>query len=67
MEKKGRLVFSFDAETNGLWGQAFALGALVYDESGAEVARFVGRCPIEGEVKEWVEANVLPQLSPACR
>lgn len=36
-------IFSFDGETNGLWGRAFAIGALVYDESGAEIARFVGR------------------------
>ena len=56
-------VFSFDAETNGLWGQAFAVGALVYGESGTEIARFVGRCPIEGEVDGWVAENVLPQLA----
>lgn len=56
-------VFSFDAETNGLWGQAFAIGALVYDENGVEIARFVGRLP-ETEVNdEWVRANVLPQLT----
>jgi hypothetical protein len=24
-------VFSFDAETNGLYGQAFSLAAIVYD------------------------------------
>lgn len=57
MEKK---IFSFDAETNGLWGQVFAIGAIVYD--GDEVARFVGRCPIVGEVNEWVKGNVLPQM-----
>ena len=56
-------IFSFDAETNGLWGQAFSVGALVYDESGAEVARFVGRCPIVGEVDSWVEENVLPKIA----
>lgn len=56
-------IFSFDAETNGLWGQAFAIGALVYDESGAEIARFVGRCPIEGEVDKWVAENVLPKIA----
>ena len=56
-------VFSFDAETNGLWGQAFAIGALVYDENGAEVARFVGRCPIKGTVDKWVEENVLPRIT----
>ena len=27
-------ILSFDAETDGLWGQPFAIGALVYDESG---------------------------------
>jgi hypothetical protein len=55
--------FSFDAETNGPWGQTFAIGALVYDESGAEMARFVGRCPIQGEVDPWVKDNVLPQIT----
>lgn len=56
-------VLSFDAETNGLWGQPFAIGALVYDENGVEVERFVGRCPIQGEVVPWVAENVLPQLA----
>lgn len=55
-------VFSFDAETNGLWGCPFSIAALVLDEAGAEVARFVGRCPIEGKTNEWVKDNVLPQL-----
>ena len=55
--------FSFDAETNGLWGQAFSIGALVYDENGVEVARFIGRCPIGGKVNEWVQENVLPQMA----
>lgn len=58
-----RKVFSFDAETNGLWGQAFAIGALVYDENGAEIARFVGRLPDTEVTDEWVRANVLPQLT----
>lgn len=56
-------LFSFDAETNGLWGQAFVIGALVYDENGTEIARFVGRCPIEGEVDKWVRDNVLPKIA----
>lgn len=62
-EKIGALprVFSFDAETNGLYGQAFMLAAVVTDESG-EIARFVGRCPIEGPVDGWVEKNVLPNV-----
>lgn len=59
MNKK---MFSFDAETNGLWGQAFAIGALVF-ENDVEVARFVGRCPIEGDVNSWVAENVIPQMT----
>lgn len=56
-------VFSFDAETNGLWGQAFAIGALVYDESGAEIARFVGRLPDTEVTDGWVRENVLPEIA----
>ena len=55
-------IFSFDAETNGLWGQAFSIAAIVYDESGMEIARFIGRCPIEGETNSWVAENVLPKM-----
>lgn len=54
-------VFSFDAETNGLWGQAFALAAVVR-ENGEEVAKFLGRCPIAEEINEWVAENVLPEM-----
>lgn len=63
MKELKKKCLSFDAETNGLWGEAFTIGALVYDEKGVEIARFVGRCPIRGEVNEWVEKNVLPQLA----
>jgi hypothetical protein len=55
-------IFSFDAETNGLWGRAFSLAAILYGEDGEEVARFVGRCPIQGDVNPWVRDNVLPQM-----
>lgn len=55
-------LLSFDAETNGLWGQAFAIGALVYDESGTEVTRFVGRLPDSAVTDEWVKENVLPKI-----
>jgi len=50
-------IFSLDAETNGLWGEAFSIGALVYDESGKEVAR-----SDEKVTNEWVKDNVLPQM-----
>ena len=54
---------SLDAETNGLWGKAFAIAAIAYDEKGEEVGRFIGRCPIEGEIDSFVKDNVLPQMT----
>lgn len=56
--KKMKKIFSFDAETNGLWGPAFAIGALVYDENGAEIARFVGRLPDEVVTDGWWLSSV---------
>lgn len=55
-------VFSFDAETNGLWGQPFSIAALVYDENGKETARFVGRLPDTEVTDAWTRENVLPQM-----
>lgn len=56
-------ILSLDAETNGLWGQAFSVAGIVYDEAGREIDRFVGRCPIEETVDSWVQDNVLPQMT----
>lgn len=56
-----RKIFSLDAETNGLWGTAFAIGAVVKEADGSEKT-FIGRCPIEGTPIEWVSENVLPQM-----
>ena len=54
-------VFSFDAETNGLYGQAFMLAAIVTVD-GEKVDEFVARCPIAETVDDWVQDNVLPQV-----
>ena len=54
-------VFSFDAETNGLWGRAFALSAIVY-EGGEVVATFTAYLGEEGVTDDWVRENVLPKL-----
>jgi hypothetical protein len=57
-------IFSFDAETNGLWGQAFAIGARVYDAASGEViAQFVGRCTLVHDIDEFVQDKVLPQMT----
>lgn len=63
VEAVDRAVISFDAETDGLWGQGFAIGALVYDEAGQEIDRFVGRLPDSVVTDPWVKENVLPQLN----
>lgn len=55
-------IFSFDAETDGLWGAAFAIAALVYDAAGKEIARFIGRLPDSAVTNDWVRENVLPTL-----
>lgn len=59
---KSQTIISFDAETNGLWGQAFSIAAVVYRD-GQEVDRFIGRCPISEEVNPWVAENVLPKMT----
>lgn len=59
MSKK---VLSFDAETDGLWGQAFAIAAVVL-ENGQEIARFIGRLPDSVVTNDWVKKNVLPALA----
>lgn len=53
----------FDLETNGLHGQAFAIGALVIDASGKVHSEFTARIPAEGKLDEWVKANVLPSIA----
>ena len=58
-------IFSFDAETNGLWGEAFSIAAVVKDTTTGEVKEFLGRCPIDVTqvaINPWVRENVLPQL-----
>ena len=55
-------VFSFDAETNGLWGPVFAIGAVLRD-GGTEISRFGGRCPIGGVPDPWVAEHVVPVIA----
>lgn len=55
-------VFSFDAETNGLWGEPFAIAATVTDPDGVEVASFSRRLPNAVVTNDWVKENVLPHI-----
>lgn len=51
-------IFSFDAETNGIWGEPFAIGAVVM-QHGRIIDQYVASCELENPV-EWVKDNVLP-------
>jgi hypothetical protein len=55
-------VFSFDAETDGLWGNPFAIAATVTSPDGVEVASFSRRLPNEAVTNQWVKENVLPNI-----
>lgn len=59
-----RTILSIDAETDGLWGDPFAVAAIVYQD-GVEVARCVGRLPNDQVGDRWVQKNVLPALGPS--
>ena len=52
----------FDIESNGLHGEAFAVGAVVMDVNSKVLDQFTGRCKIIGQVDPWVERNVLPAI-----
>lgn len=55
----GRLLFSLDAESNGLYGAVWAIGAVVLDGQ-AEVARFAGMVDPGVHVTEpWVQQHVV--------
>lgn len=56
-------LLSFDIESNGLHGEAFAVGAVVMSADGKIHAEFSGRCPIEEAVDPWVKANVIPAIT----
>lgn len=59
--KKTKLL-CLDVESNGLHGEAFAVGAVLIDCTGKILDEYSGRCPLKGEVDEWVQKNVLPVL-----
>lgn len=55
-------LLSFDLETNGLHGDAFAVGAMIMDSKGQIHEQFAGRSRLTSKVDPWVKANVLPAI-----
>lgn len=56
------MIFCVDAETNGLYGDVWAIGAVVADDAGKIVATFAGQIEYTGQ-NEWVRENVAPFVS----
>lgn len=54
-------IISLDVETDGLYGDGFAVGAYVF-ENGREIDRFVGIAEIERIQDPWVLENVVYAL-----
>lgn len=55
-------IFSFDVESDGLYGEGFAFGAVVMDQHGQEIAS-AEVCCVEGVHDAWVKENVLPHVA----
>ena len=53
-------LFSFDAETDGLYGPVWAIGAVVLDAAGNEVNSFAGQVSGGTLNDPWVIENVVP-------
>ena len=60
--------FSFDVETDGLYGEPFAIAAAVVDENGAVLDQFCEKCVSPGITDDWTKKNCLPYLGeiPDC-
>jgi hypothetical protein len=56
-------ILSFDVESNGLQGDAFAVAGLLIDENRNILTQLVVRTAILGPVDPWVSANVLGPMS----
>lgn len=56
-------ILSVDAESDGLYGDIFAIGAVVYDPAQGIIAQFGGKAKEWRVENEWVRENVLPVLT----
>ena len=56
-------ILSFDVESNGLHGEAFAVAGVVINDAGHTSSQIVLRCPIIGLVDPWVNDNVLEPMA----
>lgn len=55
-------IFSVDAETDGLYGDVWAIGAVVFDQGGAEIARFAGQVDSLDIADDFVCKEIVPYV-----
>lgn len=55
-------IFSVDAETDGLYGDVWAIGAVVVDAEGVEIARFAGQVDSADLTDEYVVREIVPHV-----
>ncbi len=53
-------IFSSDAETDGLYGTVWAIGAVVLNGSDEPVAQFAGQLDPAVVTDPWVQENIVP-------
>lgn len=56
---------SLDAETDGLWGTPFSIGAILYAQDGEEISHFYGCLPTDSITDPWTIQNVVPLIGEA--
>lgn len=59
-------IFSVDAESDGLYGDIFAIGVIAVDENHEIVGEFGGIAEADAVKDPWVRENILPQLAGLC-
>src|ERR1700678_3245495 len=67
MISQNSIIFSFDAETVGLYGEPFAVSYVVCNLDGEELESSYISCPLENATRdnsnrEWVLKNVIPHI-----
>lgn len=55
-------IMSIDAETNGLWGNPFAIAGIIYSPEGIVLDKICLRMSDSVVTDTWVKENVLPTL-----
>lgn len=73
----GSWTLTFDVESLGLYGEPFAVGAVIHNHSGEEIATLFEHCPHTATKEsslpltdprnrsEWIQKNVVPVLNTA--